>query len=293
MDPERNRAADRKALAAVREQAFKAEMTPVVGGRENAEEIHPVQVICAEQVEHAVAVNSVGAEFKAAPLVACVHDHCKKCPGAIRISAVAGDLHPDHGTGQDHVDRLRDIDKFSHTDLAEDRLEERIVRLMADCRVKSDARADVEQSRVVRVVGKRRGPGAARDGLVREGVQDRGSVVVRDPADIAGADGLAPGYGLYEFFPAFLYAQPPHEVISGSGLDKTDLGALKIADPVDHGVHCPVSAQNDQAALLAPRREIFADVFYFVLRGRIIYLVRHPALFKQGFNFVPLAFAAA
>ena len=215
MDPERNRAADREALAAVREQAFKAEMTPVVGGREDAEEIHPVQVICAEQVEHAVAAHSVGTEFKAAPLVACVHDHCKKCPGAIRIFAVAGDLHPDHGTGQDHVDRLRDIHKFSHADLAEDRLEERIVRLMADGRVKSDARADVEQPRVVGVVGQRRESGAAGDGLERESVQDGGPVVVRDPADIAGADGLAPGYGLYEFFPAFLYAQPLDEVRSG------------------------------------------------------------------------------
>ena len=78
-----------------------------------------------------------------------------------------------------------------------------------------------------------------------------------------------------------------------SGLDEADFGILKIADPVDDGVHCPVSSQNDQAALLAPRREIFADVFYFVLRGRVVYFVRHPALLEQGLYFVPLALAAA
>ena len=240
--------------AAVGEQAFKAEMISVIRSREDPEEIHAVQVICAKQIEYAVIVYSIRAELEPAPLITCIHDNCEEGPGAVSTLAVAGDLHSDHRACEDHVDRFRDIDELSHADLAQDRFEKGTVSTLADCRVKSDPGTDVEQPYIVRFAGKFRGVrgdmirGLPGNGLMRERIEDRGPVVVSDPADVAGADCLplmmdATSSSRFFFIPSPLTRSFPDPV----WMNPTSC-ILKIADPVDDGVHCPVSSQYDEAA---------------------------------------------
>ena len=132
MNPERDRAFDGEAFSFIGEKAFKAQMISVIRSREDPEEVHAAEVICAEKIQKAVAVDRIGAEFEAASLITGVHDHCEESPGAVDIFTVAGDLHSDHRAREDHVYRLRDIDQLSHAHHAKDRFEKGAVSPLAD-----------------------------------------------------------------------------------------------------------------------------------------------------------------
>ena len=297
--PERNGAADRETPASVGEQAFKAQMISVIRSREDPEEVHAAEVICAEKIQKAVAVDRIGAEFEAASLITGVHDHCEESPGAVGIFTVAGDLHSDHRAREDHVNRLRDIDQLSHADHAQNRFKKGAVSPLADRCVESDPGADVEQSYIIRLAGIRRGvlkgmiSGFIGDRFMREGIQHGGAVVVSEAADIAGADSLTLYNGRDELFAAFLYSEPFDEVVSGSGLDKSYLCLFEIPDAVYDGVHRSVSAKNNDPAFFTAGSEIFTDIFYPVMRGGKIDFIRSSAVPEKGLYLVPLALAAA
>ena len=121
-------------------------MLTVIGGGEDPEEVHAVEVIGAEKIQFAVRTHSVRAEFESAAFVAGVHDNGKE-RARLRICVpVTSDLHTDHGTCQDHMDGFRNIDQLAHTEFVEQRLEMRTVGLLTYSRVKSDSGADVEKS---------------------------------------------------------------------------------------------------------------------------------------------------
>ena len=86
------------------------------------------------------------------------------------------------------------------------------------------------------------------NGLMRERIEDRGPVVVSDPADVAGADCFPLNDGIHQFFAVLLDSESFDEVVSGSDLDEPHLCFLEITDPVDDCVHCTVPAQYDEAA---------------------------------------------
>ena len=122
VDPERCGASDRKALSLIRKQSFEPEMISAVGCREDPEEIHAVKIACSKKVEDSVTVYGIGAEFETSALVTGVHDNSEESARPEDLFAVAGNLHSDHGAGEDHMDRFRNIDQFTHADTVEDSL---------------------------------------------------------------------------------------------------------------------------------------------------------------------------
>ena len=123
VNPERDCAADLYPLSFISEQTLKTHMVSVVGGGEDPEEIQTVQVIGTEEIQLSVCADGVRAEFESAALVTSIHDNCKESAGLHISITVAGDLHSDHRTGQDHMYCLRDVDQLSHADLVEEQLE--------------------------------------------------------------------------------------------------------------------------------------------------------------------------
>ena len=98
-----------------------AHMASVIGGGEDAEEVHAIQVIGAEKIQFAICIHSVGTEFETAALITGVHGNGEERARLQVCKAVASDLHTDHGTCQDHMDGFRNIDQLAHTELVEQR----------------------------------------------------------------------------------------------------------------------------------------------------------------------------
>ena len=139
MHPERNGAPYRNALSLIREESLEAKMIAVVCSWEDPEKVHAVKVSGSKEAEYAVVVNCVGTELKTSALIASVHDNGEQSAGSYGLTPVAGDLHSCHGTCQDHVDRLRDVDQFAHTYTVENGLETGAVSSLAYGGVKSDS----------------------------------------------------------------------------------------------------------------------------------------------------------
>ena len=45
--------------------------------------------------------------------------------------------------------------------------------------------------------------------------------------------------------------EPFDQVVAGAGLYETDLGMFEIPDPVDNSIHCAVTSEDDQTAVLS------------------------------------------
>ena len=146
MNPERNGAPDRDALSLIREESLEAKMIAVVCSWEDPEKVHAVKVSGSKEAEYAVVVNCVGTELKTSALIASVHDNGEQSAGSYGLTPVAGDLHSCHGTCQDHVDRLRDVDQFAHTYTVENGLETGAVSSLAYGGVKSDSGTDIKKT---------------------------------------------------------------------------------------------------------------------------------------------------
>ena len=264
--PQRRAAPDRKALSLIREEPVEFQVVSIVSGRKDPEEIHAVEVSGAAHVQKAVTVYGIGTEFEPAAFVAGVHDNGKKGAGILPAHAVTGDLHVHHGTRQDHVDRLAYIDQFAHPDVVEQRLERRTVRLLTDRRVEAYAGADIKEPhgrgirgdaairQAVPAAGRRQRP-------VGKGVQKRRLVVVGHSSYIAGADDPAAKNGVDQFIPASADPDAFDEVVTRAGLDESDSCVFKVPDSVDHRVHCAVTAQDDQIAVLPFGCQFGADLF--------------------------------
>ena len=100
-----------------------------------------------------------------------------------------------------------------------------------------------------------------------ERIQQRGLIVIGNPAYVADADGLSPENGVHEFFPVLFNSQPFDQIVARTCLYETDFCVFKILNAVNDGVHRTVSAKNDKAAFFAPGSELPADLFNGVVGG--------------------------